>query len=86
MWKKTGRCVKEGSIGPATVTLAGDQLLLLTEKGELIRAAATPDGFKPNARAQVLPFQVRAFPALADGYLYARSKDKLVCVDLGKGR
>ncbi len=75
---------QDSSSGAATVTLAGDQLLVLTEKGELIRTPAAPDGFKPNARAQILPFQVRAFPALADGYLYARSKDKLVCVDLGK--
>jgi outer membrane protein assembly factor BamB len=75
---------QDSSPGAATITLAGDQLLILTERGELIRAPATPDGFKPNARAQVLPFQVRAYPALADGYLYARSKDKLVCVDLGK--
>lgn len=71
-------------VGPATVTLAGDQLLILTEKGELIRATAEPGAFKPNARAQVLPTHVRAFPAFADGCLFARSKDKLVCVNLGK--
>lgn len=82
---KTGKILwKDNSLGAATVTLAGDQLLILTERGELIRAAATPDGFKPNARAQILPFQVRAYPALADGLFYARNKDKLVCVDLRK--
>ena len=64
--------------------LASDQLLILTEKGELIRAPATPLQFKPSARAQILPFQVRAYPALAHGLLYARSKDKLVCADLTK--
>jgi hypothetical protein len=57
-------------------------LLILTERGELIRAAASPAAFKPNARAQILPNQVRAHPALAAGLFYARSKDKLVCVDL----
>ena len=82
---KTGKIRwKNDSVGAATITLAGDQLLILTEKGELIRAAASPEKFKPNARAQILPFQVRAYPALADGFLYARSKDKMVCVDLGK--
>jgi len=82
---KTGKIRwKNDSLGAASVTLAGDQLLLLTEKGELIRARATPAEFKINARAQILPFQVRAFPALADGFLYARSKDKLECVNLGK--
>ena len=84
---KTGKIRwQDDSTGAATVTLAGDQLLILTERGELIRAAASPDGFKANARAQVLGFQVRAYPALADGYLYARNKNKLVCVDLGKPR
>jgi outer membrane protein assembly factor BamB len=72
----------ESGLKAGTVTLAGDQLLVLTERGELIRAQAAPDGFKPVARAQVLPFDVRAHPALADGLLYARNKDKLVCVDL----
>ncbi|HXJ76356.1 MAG TPA: alcohol dehydrogenase, partial [Candidatus Dormibacteraeota bacterium] len=72
----------ESGLKAGTVTLAGDQLLVLTERGELIRAQAAPDGFKPVARAQVLPFDVRAHPALADGLFYARNKDRLVCVDL----
>jgi outer membrane protein assembly factor BamB len=74
----------EDNLGAATVTLAGNDLLILTEKGELIRAEASPTAFKSKARAQIMPFQVRAYPALANGYLFARSKDKLVCVDLGK--
>jgi outer membrane protein assembly factor BamB len=82
---KTGKLRwKNDSIGAASLTLSGDQLLILTEKGELIRARTNPDEFQINARAQILPFGVRAFPAIADGFLYARSKDKLVCVNLGK--
>ena len=65
-------------------TLAGEELLLLTERGLLLRAPATPEGFKPTARVQVLPSDVRAFPALADGFLFARSKDRLLCLDLRK--
>ena len=69
-----------------TVTLAGDQLLILRETGELILAAATPDAFRPLARAQILPATVRANPAVADGFLYARNSDTrdntLVCIDL----
>jgi outer membrane protein assembly factor BamB len=87
------RCVelKTGKIswsrdrfGAGTIMLAGDQLLILSERGELIRAPATPTGFKPGARVQILPIQVRAHPALANGLFYARSPDKLVCVDLRK--
>lgn len=67
-----------------TVTLAGDALLLLLEDGRLILASASSEQFKPSAEVQILPQGVRAYPALANGFLYARSKDKLVCVDLGK--
>jgi hypothetical protein len=76
-WKEPG--LKAGS-----VTLAGEELLVLTEKGELLRGPATPDGFKSTARVQALPFEARAFPALADGLLFARSKDRLFCLDLAK--
>ena len=82
---KTGKVRwKEDALKVGTVTLVNDQLLILTERGELVVCAASPDAFKPGARAQILPFVVRAHPALADGFLYARSKDKLVCVDLRK--
>jgi outer membrane protein assembly factor BamB len=85
------RCVelKTGKIrwsrdrfGAGTILLAGDQLFILSERGELIRAPATPTEFKPSARVQILPVQVRAHPALANGLFYARSTAKLVCVDL----
>lgn len=80
---KTGRVRwSEDNFGAGTLMLAGNQLLILTEKGELIRAPAAPDGFKPIGRAQILPFDSRAYPALADGLYYARGKKTLVCVDL----
>ena len=65
-----------------TVTLAGDLLLILAENGELVMAAASPDGFKAFSRAKILDGVVRAYPALADGRLYARNESRLVCVDL----
>jgi outer membrane protein assembly factor BamB len=65
-----------------SVTLAGDRLVLVRESGELVLAAASPDAFKPLARAQVLPGTVRAFPALSDGLLYLRNEQTLICLDL----
>ncbi len=67
-----------------SVILAGDRLLILREGGELVLAAASPDAFKAFARAQVLPAVVRALPALADGFLYARNENTLICLDLRK--
>jgi outer membrane protein assembly factor BamB len=72
----------QSGLGAGTVTLAGDRLIILTEKGELIQAPASSAAFKPSARAQIFPFGVRAHPALADGKFYARSKDQLYCVEL----
>ena len=63
--------------GAGTVTLAGDRLVILRENGELVLAPASPDGFKPLARAQILPGVVRAYPALSDGFLFARNDNTL---------
>ena len=66
-----------------TVTLAGNRLLILRENGELILAAAAPSAFQTLAHASILQGVVRAYPALADGFLYARnSTDTLLCLDL----
>jgi outer membrane protein assembly factor BamB len=65
-----------------TVTLAGNRLLIVREGGELVLAATSPDAFRPIARAQILPPTVRAYPALADGLLYVRNENTLVCLDL----
>jgi outer membrane protein assembly factor BamB len=66
-----------------SITLVNDRLLILRENGELILAPATPQGFKPLARASVLQGSVaRPYPAIADGILYARNENTLVAVDL----
>ena len=65
-----------------TVTLAGDQLVIIRETGELMMVAASPQAFTPLAQAEILPPVVRAYPALADGRLYVRNEDTLVCLDL----
>ena len=75
----------EAGLKAGNVMLVGDDLLLLTERGLLIRVPATPEGCKPSSRAQILPSDVRAFPALANGFLFARSREQLICLDLRKG-
>lgn len=72
----------QDNFNAGSVTLARDRLLILRERGELILAEASPGAFRPLARAQVLPATVRAYPALADGLLYARNENTLVCLDL----
>ena len=65
-----------------SITLAGDRLVIMRESGELILAAATPDAYRPLAKAQVLPATVRAFPAISDGFLYVRNEQSLICLEL----
>jgi hypothetical protein len=67
-----------------SITLVGDKLLVIRESGEMLLAPASPQGFKPVARAQVLPGVVRPLPALADGFVYVRNENTLVCLDLRK--
>jgi len=67
-----------------SVLLAGDRLLITREGGELVLASASPQAFKPLVRAQILQGVVRPYPALADGLLYVRNENTLVCLDLRK--
>jgi outer membrane protein assembly factor BamB len=65
-----------------SITLVGDKLLIIREGGEMILAPASPQAFKPLARAQVLPGVVRPLPAIADGFVYVRNENTLVSLDL----
>jgi len=87
------RCIEWGTgkvrweappMGSGTLLRAGDRLVVLTERGELLVAAASAERFQALARAQVLGTGVRAMPALAGGRLYARDTKKLVCLEVGE--
>ncbi|MFB3127625.1 MAG: hypothetical protein ACE1Z8_09095, partial [Candidatus Acidiferrales bacterium] len=67
-----------------SITRAGDRLLILRQNGELLLAKASPASFQVISRAQILQGTVRAYPAIANGLLYARSTDTLICVRLTK--
>jgi outer membrane protein assembly factor BamB len=74
---------KEASAGLGALMAAGGKLIVLSEKGELIIAEATPEKFKPLARAQVLGGKCWTTPVLSNGRIYCRnSQGALVCVDV----
>jgi outer membrane protein assembly factor BamB len=59
------------------------KLIVLSDKGELLLAEASPTGFQALARAQVLGGLCWTPPALANGLLYVRNaKGDLLCLDL----
>lgn len=72
----------ENGFRAGSVTLAGNRLLVIRETGEMMLAPASPDGFKPLARARILPGVVRAYPALSEGFVYVRNDNTLICLDL----
>ncbi len=62
---------------------AGPQLIILSDKGELLVADPSPDELKVVARAKVLSGTCWAPPALANGLLYIRNaRGELRCLDL----
>lgn len=71
--------------GCGTMALADGRLIVLTEKGDLHLIKATPEGFQEQAKTRLLNAgPCRTQIALANGRLYARDQEKLVCVDLRK--
>jgi outer membrane protein assembly factor BamB len=72
------------------ITANGKSELLYTDRGELIRARLTPEGYEEISRAKVLeptfPFSGRNVawspPAYANGHIFARSGKELVCASL----
>jgi outer membrane protein assembly factor BamB len=72
----------EDRFGAGSILRAGDTLVILRERGELVLADADREGYTPRASADILRPIVRAYPALAGGILYARNSDELVALDL----
>ncbi len=69
--------------GMGSLTAAGGKLIVLGEQGELIVAGASPEEFKPSARAKVLGGKCWTVPVLARGRIYCRNAGgELVCVDV----
>lgn len=68
-------------LGPYLI--AGDLLYVLGDEGDLVLAEASPAGFRPLARAKVLPGPDAWGPlALVNGRLLARDLTRLVCLDV----
>ncbi len=76
-------CWDRPRFGCASMILAGDKMILLTERGELLLVEATPTAYRELARAQVFTAgPCRAQIALSGGRLYARDQKKLKCFEI----
>jgi len=73
------------NFGSGGLIIADGRLIALSGTGELLTALATPAGFQPTARAQVLGGKCWTAPVLANGFIYARnSRGDVVAVDVRK--
>ena len=82
---KTGKEVwSHPGFGQGQVVMAGGNLLVQGDRGDLVLVKPSPDGYHEIARCQ--PFDANAKcwtdPAVADGHIYARSQTGGVCLDV----
>ncbi len=78
---ETGEIIwTDDSLGHGAITAAGNQLIVLSEKGELQIGAASPSGFSPDLKQQVLTPKCWTVPVLANGLLFCRNHKGQVVV------
>ena len=69
-----------------TLIGAADQLVVLSERGELLIGKATPDGWTPSQEEQILGGRCWTMPIWSNGLLYCRnSRGDLVALKLTAG-
>ena len=82
---KTGETKwSQRGFGTGSLMIADGKLIILGEKGKLVVAEASPQGYQELAAAQILP-EKRCWtvPVLANGKIFARNNaGKLVCLDV----
>jgi outer membrane protein assembly factor BamB len=74
----------QDGMATGSLMVADGKLVILGERGKLVIAEASPEGFKELASAQILP-QTKCWtvPVLANGKIYARSAaGHFVCLDV----
>jgi len=75
MWKKDG-------FGPGQVILAGDNVIALSDKGEIVVVETNPKKYVELKRDDVLKGKVWSYPVLAYNHLFARSTEEGICIQL----
>jgi outer membrane protein assembly factor BamB len=80
---RTGRILWTKNDFPvANLIVADGKLVILTDDGGFILAAAVAEGYRELARARLSKTTTRALPALSNGMLYVRDTSVLKCIDL----
>jgi outer membrane protein assembly factor BamB len=73
----------EKALAKGSLMIADGKIIALSERGELLVAEPSPEGFKPISRAQVLGGKCWTTPVLANGKIYCRNAaGAVVCLDV----
>lgn len=72
---------KEG-FGPGQVILAGDQVVALSDAGQLVLVAANPASYQELARAPIVTGKCWGTPVLSNGRVFVRSTKEAACVEV----
>lgn len=78
-WKRRG-------YGKGTLIFADGQLIILSDKGKLAVADASPTDFWEKASAQVLSGKCWTPPTLANGKIFVRDMHRIICMDVSDAR
>ncbi|MCY3872201.1 MAG: PQQ-binding-like beta-propeller repeat protein [Gemmatimonadetes bacterium] len=73
---------KHRGYGKGTLIYADGQLIILSDKGKLALADASPTEFREKARAQVLSGKCWTPPTLANGKIFVRDMHRIVCMNV----
>jgi outer membrane protein assembly factor BamB len=76
-WQKSG-------LGQGTLLAADGHLVILSENGKVVLAEANPDHYREKASFKFSGPRCWTLPVVADGLLYVRDEEKIVCYDLKK--
>src|SRR5262249_47385259 len=74
-WDKTG-------IGKGSLLVADGRLIILSERGDLILAEATPKAYVEVSRCKPVDGVCCTVPVIAGGRLYIRNEDVLLALDV----
>ena len=76
---------KQAGLGCGALIIANGHLLILSDRGDLVLADASPDGFKEIARSKFLEGRCWTAPVLLNGQVYGRNAEgRTVCCVLPK--
>jgi outer membrane protein assembly factor BamB len=80
---KTGQVLwRNRSLARATAVLAGKQLILLDEDGNLALATLSPEGMTINSKVELLKGSAWTVPTLVGTTLYVRDRQRVMALDL----